>query len=92
MDKARVAPSISMLTKKLTELGAEILGVPSTLITPESTPDSLDSWNSLNHLRLITAVEEFYDIQISMRQIQEIESFGDLNDVLLEYLVNDADS
>jgi acyl carrier protein len=41
-------------------------------------PDDIDAWDSLNHLRLITAVESAFSLHLSMQQIQKIHSLADL--------------
>ena len=40
--------------------------------------DELDQWDSLAHLRLISAVETEFGCTFSMEEIQGIESFADL--------------
>jgi acyl carrier protein len=42
------------------------------------TPDDVPLWDSLNHLKLITAVEQVYGIQFSMADVQSIDSIGKL--------------
>ena len=48
-------------------------------ITLELTPDDVETWDSLNHLRLVTAVENEFGIKLSMRDIESISSLETLN-------------
>ncbi len=41
-------------------------------------PDDIDRWDSLNHLRLITEVENAFSVRLTMQQIQQIESLRDI--------------
>ena len=71
------------MNKKLAEVMAEILDMPVTDITAGMVRDGHPTWDSLNHLRLMTAVEEEFGIQFSMDEIEGIETAGQL-DALLE--------
>jgi acyl carrier protein len=46
------------LNDKLVEIVAELLDLEPALVKEELTPEDVELWDSLNHLRLMTAVEE----------------------------------
>ncbi len=66
-------------------LVAEVFEVQPDEVSPEMTPESVELWDSMNHLRLVTAVEERYDIHMSMTDIQDIESIGTLAALVEKY-------
>ena len=70
------------MNNKLAEVMAEILDVPVASITREMVRDGHPTWDSLNHLRLMTAVEEEFGIQFSMDEIEGIETAGQLEALL----------
>jgi acyl carrier protein len=70
------------LNKKLAEVMAEILDVPVADITADMVRDGHPRWDSFNHLRLMTAVEEEFGIQFSMDEIEGIETAGQLEALL----------
>lgn len=45
-------------------------------ITADTSPDSVKRWDSLQHLTLVTSIEEEFDISISEQDIVEMLSFG----------------
>jgi acyl carrier protein len=47
-------------------------------------PDDVDRWDSMNHLRLITEVENTFAIHLSMQQIQQIRSLDQLSKFVSE--------
>ncbi|MEX0729870.1 MAG: acyl carrier protein [Aquisalimonadaceae bacterium] len=49
---------------------ADLFGLDESEVTEELTPDSVDLWDSLNHLRLITALEEAFGIKLTMAEIE----------------------
>lgn len=65
-------------TEKLDQIVADILELDVKAISDALTPDDVEQWTSLNHLRLVTAVEEAFGISLSMEQIESIRSIGAL--------------
>jgi len=46
------------------------------------TPENVDKWDSLNHLRLVTALEQQFGIRLSMQDIQSMQSIASLKTVV----------
>jgi acyl carrier protein len=65
-------------TQKIREIAAGIFQLDASSIRLEMGPDDIDTWDSLNHMRLITEVESSFSIRLSMQQIQNIRSLEDL--------------
>ena len=62
---------------RLRDLIAEVLGIAPGDVGPELSRDS-SGWDSLGHLKLITAVEQEYGISFTMDQILAVRSGADL--------------
>ena len=67
---------------KLKALVSDILGIDLERIEPTLSRHVVDNWDSLNHLRLISAFEEEFAVTLTMDEIQEISTIGDLCEVL----------
>jgi len=65
-------------------LVADTFGVSSSEVTPEPSRDESGAWDSLAHLRNVTAVEEEYEIQFSMKAVEEIKTVKQLEAALQE--------
>lgn len=70
------------MNEKLCSVIADTLGLDCGAIGPELSRESEAAWDSLNHLRLVTAVEEVFGVRFSMAQIQEIKSAGELDELI----------
>jgi acyl carrier protein len=70
------------LNDKLVEIVAELFDLDPALVKKEVTPDDVELWDSLNHLRLMTAVEEEFQIKLSMQEIESIRSLGALEELI----------
>jgi acyl carrier protein len=68
----------------LARLLSDITGIDHAEITPELSRSEHDRWDSLNHLRLITAVEESFSVRFTMDEIERIDSLADIERLLTE--------
>ena len=64
------------------ELIAEVLYVDVSLINDQSGPESIEAWDSLGHINIITAIEEDFDIEITPEEISEIATVADIKTLL----------
>jgi acyl carrier protein len=67
---------------RLREIMAEVLDLDPLQIDESFARDSSASWDSLAHLRLITALEEAFGIRFTMKEVGELDRFGKLRDRL----------
>jgi acyl carrier protein len=73
-----------MMNDTLARLLADVTGIDRGEITPELSRSENDRWDSLNHLRLITAVEESFSVRFTMDEIEHIDSLADIERLLTE--------
>ena len=66
------------------KVAADIFGLSGGDVDIALTPADCQTWDSLNHLRLITAFEQEFSCRLSMQQIRQIEKLGDLVDIAKE--------
>ena len=71
--------------KKLKELLAKIFSVDASAITDNTTPDTLENWDSLRHMNLVVALEEEFDVELTDDQVVEILSYQLIKIVLQEH-------
>lgn len=70
---------------KLKEVISNVLGVPVDLINDNSSPDSIDKWDSLSHLNLVMAIEAEFDVKLTPE-----DSMDMLSVKLIRMIVSDA--
>jgi acyl carrier protein len=61
---------------KLVEIVAELFDLEAAAVDAALTPEDVELWDSMNHLRLVSAVEEEFGIKLSMQEIESIRSLG----------------
>lgn len=74
------------MNPKLAEVMADILEVKPEELSRATVRDGHPTWDSFNHLRLMTAIEEEFGVQFTMDEIESIETAGQLDDLLGGYL------
>jgi acyl carrier protein len=63
---------------KLVEIVAELFDLDAAAVDAALKPEDVELWDSMNHLRLVSAVEEEFRIKLSMQEIESIRSLGAL--------------
>lgn len=61
---------------------SEVLYIDESLINDDSGPESIEVWDSLGHINIITAIEEDFDIELSPEEIIEIITVRDIKKLL----------
>ena len=67
---------------RLMELFADVLEVEPGDLSNASSPDNTPAWTSLAAMRLVSAVEDTFDVELTTREIMTMQSVGDARDVL----------
>jgi acyl carrier protein len=55
-------------------IASDIFGVPASKITADSSPETVETWDSMQHLNLVLAVEEKFGLQLSPEEIEAMKS------------------
>ena len=66
------------MNEKLVEIVAELFDLAPAAVDDALTPEDVELWDSMNHLRLVSAVEEEFQIKLSMQEIESIHNLGAL--------------
>lgn len=61
--------------EKLKKIIGSVFKIDATSVNNETSPDTVESWDSLNHLNLVMALEEGFDVSFTEEQTVEILNF-----------------
>ena len=67
---------MSATLEQLRAIASDIFAVPANQITADSSPETVEAWDSMQHLNLVLAVEEKFGVQLSPEEIEEMKSVG----------------
>ncbi len=71
-----------MNEEKLIEVIADTFDIDEEDVNPGLDNQTLANWDSLNHLRLVTALEQAFGVSLSMEEINSMHSY----DKIVEYV------
>lgn len=55
-------------------------------ITRDLSPENVPLWDSLNHLKMVSAIETVFQVKFTMREIRSMKTFAKVSDVLEDHL------
>ncbi len=59
-------------------IASDLFAVPLDRITAESSPETLESWDSTQHLNLVLALEEKFGFQLSPEEMEQMRNIGEI--------------
>ena len=70
---------------KLKQVFADVFGVNSSAINENSSVDTIEKWDSFNHMKLVLALEEQFNVRFQTNQTIEMLSYPLVKVVLSEH-------
>jgi len=68
--------------EKIKQILVDVLDVKEDEITETFGPNDAALWDSMNNLRLITALEEEFKFQLTMEEIRQMDTFAKIREVI----------
>jgi acyl carrier protein len=69
------------LLPQVQEIFRDVFDQPDLIVTRESNASTIDDWDSLAHINLVTAIEKTFKIKFALGELQELKNVGDLLDL-----------
>ena len=70
--------SSDALLGQLRELMIDVFDVDDLEVTPATTAEDIEEWDSLSHVRLVVAVERKFGFKFKNAEIEGLKTVGDL--------------
>lgn len=64
------------MSDKLISVFADVLEVDVAELNDNSSPDDVESWDSLAAMHLVAAIEDTFDTQLTTKEIMKMASIG----------------
>lgn len=83
--KSAVTPDMNQSVRpQIVDIFAEVFQHEGPL-TPATSPEDVARWDSLRHVALISMIDETFGITLSMDEMMEIRSVGDIERLLARH-------
>ena len=66
------------MTDQVFVIVAKVFSVPVSDITDESSPETIESWDSFNGLVLVDELESNFNIKFSISEITDVKNVADI--------------
>ena len=70
------------ILEQIRSISSDIFSVPASSITEQSSPESIEAWDSTQHLNLVLALEETFNIQLSPEDIEQMRNIGNVAQIV----------
>lgn len=69
---------------RLNRVFRDVFDDSSIRVTPQTTADDIDDWDSLEHITLISAVEREFRMKFKMGEISSMRNVGEMAQIVME--------
>lgn len=69
------------LLPEIQQIFRDVLDQPDLVIDRESNPSTIDNWDSLAHVDLITAIQMRFKVKFALGELERLKNVGDLIDL-----------
>ena len=72
----------SEMIKQINDIFIDILDDESIVLSEETQASDVDEWDSLNHIQLVVAIEKYFKIRFTSKEIQSWNNVGEMMDCI----------
>lgn len=76
------------LLSEVTEVYRRVLKNPDLILTPESTANDVDGWDSLNHTILMAEVQKHFQVKFALKEVIRLKNVGDMLELIRQKTSN----
>lgn len=76
--------SLQQVPSSLRDIVADTLEISPEQVTPETSTDSVENWDSFRHLQIVLSVEGEYGVQLDPQQVPELTTVAKLQAALVQ--------
>ena len=70
--------------KRLEEVFHDVFDDDSIRLSPATTADDIEDWDSIEHINLIGAVEEEFGVRFKMGEVSGMKNVGEMVEIILK--------
>ena len=76
------------MSEKLYDIISKVFSVPLTEINDESSPETIESWDSFNGLILVDDLESNFNVKFTVSEITDVKNISDIKRHLKNHGIN----
>jgi acyl carrier protein len=72
----------AQLFDRVRTIAADVLEVSPATVSADSSPETIDTWDSVHHLNLVLALEQEFNLQFEPEEIDQMKDIQHILDIL----------
>jgi acyl carrier protein len=72
--------------KGVQDIFRDIFDEDDLIISDTTNADEIEEWDSLNHINLVSAIEQEFKIKFALGELQSLKDVGAMIDLMIEKL------
>jgi acyl carrier protein len=84
--KLKMTMESDEILKEVNGIFIRILDNEDIILTPETTANDVDEWDSLTHIQLVVAIEKHFKLRFSSSEIRTWKNVGEMCDAIKKRL------
>lgn len=72
------------IINRLTEVFRDVFDDDSIVISPSTTSNDIEDWDSIEHINLIGAVEDEFGLRFKMKEVSGMKNVGEMINIISE--------
>ena len=72
--------------KELDEVFQDVFDDEDIHVNENTTADDIEDWDSLEHINLVVAIENHFNMKFKMSEVTAMKNVGEMADLILEIL------
>ena len=73
-----------VIMQRLIQIFKDVFDLDDVVLTPDTTADDIEEWDSLEHINLISALESSFKIKFKMKEISTMKNVGEMISIIQE--------
>ncbi len=69
--------------ERLNHVFQDIFDDESITVNADTTADDIEDWDSLEHINLIVAIEQEFNMKFNMNEVTSMKNVGEMVDIIL---------
>jgi acyl carrier protein len=71
--------------RTIEEVVSGVFGVERETVDESSSPESVEGWDSMGHVNLVTALEQNFNVSLDIDDVMEMANVRKIREILLAY-------
>ena len=70
------------ILEQVRQVASDVFSVPADRLAADSSPETIETWDSIQHLNLVLALEQEFSLQLSPEEMEQMHTIGQISAML----------